>query len=472
MLTSNKSKFYLLFLSLFLFSCSINPPERVEHTKLVASDDTSDDIVPASVKKLVSISDKSSIEYQIAAYEAATDLVNQGNNAIAGQDSGRALKLLTLGTHLLPWRKDVAQLRDSALSKFIVTTNTLMSKLPIDCQIIIERVQFINYIAPDGLAKIGDYNKNCPSNVIQARGRLAIEEKDFINFLQRSVPNPTYDKAITDNSDLVNQLEDIVAKNRSFPVEDLLILGFNVFLNLYKNNRIVYDRFEIPKDTVSENDVALKCYRQQEKKEDDDRGLLKQIKDSFVKSFTPEADINTETPLNKARREYCVFAAKSMGVEENVRTTNLNNYRPDEYSFFTEDLEEAVCRSDDRVIYFRTTPVLREKFYRFSTQRHISDWEKHKLVAADFVPQFIILRKVAEYADRIDIVYYIGRPIDSLSIVENVNKNFIKGLKRIYFEIDFFQTYLMYRDVYSGKAGSFELWWKDFKMEKLPNNRW
>lgn len=392
--------------------------------------------IPASLKLLSEISDNKSIEYEIASYEAATDLINLGKNALRGRDSGQALRLLTIGARLMPWRSDVVQLRDTALRTYIENTNVMIAKGAASCVSIIDRVQYLNTIAPDGLSSLENYNLACPNNHIQVKSKLALEDGDFISLLQKSLPASSQDLAVEDRVDLSVQLQKILERNNKFPTEDLLILGFNYFRLAQMKNRVVYDRFEIPSDATNENTFTLEAIRREiENKE----------------TVIPDNVI-------EARRAYCSFLLGALGNTQKQMTLNELNS-----SSKKDDQGVVMCLSDKQILADTTTTVLREKYYDYFLETPRAS----RIAALVYKPKHIISRRVIERAEKSQVSYYLGTPPVEKNIKLDVDKQFVTGLVKIYYEIDFYNTYKMYRDVLTGNVKSFDEWWMAFHEDKI-----
>lgn len=433
----------MLLASLFA-SCSSSKPSSTNSTPKNLPDTLPGTTVPDSLRRLSDISDTKSIEYEIAAYEAATDLINLGKNALRGRDSGQALRLLTIGTRLMPWRGDVAQLRDTALLTYIEGTNSMITKGASHCPTIIDRIQYLSTIAPDGLSSLNDFNLACPSNRIQLKSKLVLEESDFISFLQKRLPDATPDK-VEKSTDLSEQLEKIVARNKNFPTVDLLILGFNVFTHTHKKNRTLYDRFTIASNTVSENSFTLEVFRHKQE--------APEIKDASV---------------SEARRAYCTFLLEALGDNHKQMTWDelkhfIKQNKMDEKN--EDDQGLVMCLSDKEVLADTTTTVLREKYYEF----FLESARPSRIFALAYKPKRIISRRVVEHGAKSHVAYYLGTPPTEEKLKLNVDKQFVTGLTKLYYEIDFYNTYKMYRDVLTGKVNSFDDWWKAFPEEKTSD---
>jgi uncharacterized protein len=241
------SRLNLSILSYFLF-LSIQPSLSNSETVIQA---------PSSLLKLENIHDKNSFEYQETAYAAALDTVSSGKEALASLDSSRALKLLSLGAKLLPWRGDVISLRNTALETYLKITNDFVAKK--DCSEIENRINYLKTIAPDGVLKVQAIPLECKRI---ADERIKMPDDHVVdNYFKKmfSAAEPMIRKDLEEKyfNDLPSQLSYIVERNKNFPKKDLELLHLKYLFDIWKDFGFNCSGFEIDKDTTSVEDVKV-----------------------------------------------------------------------------------------------------------------------------------------------------------------------------------------------------------------------
>ncbi len=205
--------------------------------------------IPVNLKKLSTIEDKESFEYQDLAFKAASDVLSSGREALSSFDSARALKLLSIGAKLLPWRNDVVSLRNNALETYIKITNEYIDNG--DCDLIRTRIVFLNTVAPDGYLKIKKIPKNCDQKLSKAP---APSLDDLFN-----LPEPKRDSSIEirNFTDLPSQANYYIEQNNRFPEVELLLMSFQHFYDFWNGFSIICKNFSIdPNITNSKNIVV------------------------------------------------------------------------------------------------------------------------------------------------------------------------------------------------------------------------
>lgn len=462
----------LLVLFLTLVSCSHQVEKMPETTKEQMSVLNNKSEVPPSLLKLVEIKEKESIEYQIAAHQAAMDLLSLGKSSLDGLDSGHALRLLSVGAKLLPWRSDIAQLRNVARDRYIAGINSLLDEGQVQCAIIIERMKYLSSIAPDGILKIKKFNQICPNNELQFTKKYELENNDLIALLKDKIPETSKDNVPSNDSDLSLQLDAIIKRNKTFPSLDLLILGFNVYYKKYINqSKVIYDQFKISPNADDENHFELTALKKLNPDEDDKKTPVSPFSSFFRPIDRSDEDetqkkLKTYSPLDQARIEYCAFLLEAIGNRFNGGEV-IDFDQP-----FPADTEYFPCRvNDDLNIYDSTTMILRKKYFEFFMQRPEVRDDKNRPTNAhfsydDFTPKYVITRTSFNYKDRSEPVYYIGTPRRQKSFTIDGDRELIKGILSITYEIDFYHTFLMYQDVLSKKEKSFSSWWKKTSLPK------
>ena len=200
-------------------------------TKSTSSEKLQGAEIPHTAKQLFKMknADKDSYAYQNIAHKAAMDMVHEGKEALRGQNSSRALKLLSIGAKLLPWRGDVVALRDAALNTNINIVNDMLTTADISCEIITERVEYLSTYAPDSIMKIKGYKSKCatslPTNKSVAKTKVIDQfkkrsPKQYLTLEKKHYQSPS------------KQLDYIINRNKTFPLQDILILGFQRIWNI------------------------------------------------------------------------------------------------------------------------------------------------------------------------------------------------------------------------------------------------
>lgn len=171
---TNKYIKYLLLLTLTFNSQA----ESYSLTKWEANID-----IPDSVYRVKDIKDNKSVEYEIAAYEAAMDLIKIANANSKLGNTLKSLQFLALATHLFPYRDDIVNNFKRTLMSYIDETNDLISAKKIECHDLKNRVSFISSISPKEAYRL----KNNESCLVKENNRiLTLDQIDLGQWINQS----------------------------------------------------------------------------------------------------------------------------------------------------------------------------------------------------------------------------------------------------------------------------------------------
>jgi len=192
--------------------------------------------------------DHSGVDFEILSYNAATDLMNLGKRALEGQDSGAALKYLSLGAELLPYRSDLVYLRNKALKAYVEVTNSMVGLRSIPCSTLQERHAFLKMIAPDALTEVKAGRADC-----KVLAGPQAKPFDFKRIATSTLPGTNRAAEKKAYSDLSSDLKYFLEKDRSFPFESLLVHA------LKEMGELEWEVTELKIDpqTRSESEVAV-----------------------------------------------------------------------------------------------------------------------------------------------------------------------------------------------------------------------
>jgi hypothetical protein len=207
---------YFIFMAL-IFSCSsTSGPKHEVKTKLVG-----DAILPESVSLFINLKQDDSVDYEIATFKAATDLVNLGKIQMESYNSGDALRYLSLGAHLMPFRGDVKHLYLKAIDNYVTVTNKMISSKSFTCSELATRIDFLKTVSPDSLLALGKMNNGCSYNT-------ASNNNDFIfskvSGQKQEKPQFDYEKYATVN--LSKDLDYLLKMNEFLPVTEIMNIAF------------------------------------------------------------------------------------------------------------------------------------------------------------------------------------------------------------------------------------------------------
>ena len=208
--------------------------------------------IPPSVLALHHIQDKNSEAYIFGASYAAIDAKHSAVAALEGGDSAMALKILTAALQVMAHADDLRNLRNKALETVIKITKSLESDIKKNCDILLQRYEFLEITAPDSLVEL-KHDKNC------GKTTPAITEtrKDVFSFPHLKV----FEKLESENkSDLSQSLDYYVQKNNNFPYDELLLNSFSLFYerNIVDNKEFQISCFNLRVDPNSTNKDSVK----------------------------------------------------------------------------------------------------------------------------------------------------------------------------------------------------------------------
>lgn len=218
--------------------------------------------IPATLIELSTLKDKNNIEYQLLAYKAGVDTVNSGVNALEGMNSAEALKILSMGLKYMSHRNDIRNLRNKALGTYISITKKLEENLKQNCEILVERYDFLKEVAPDGLSEVKN-DRSC-LNIAALEQHKPEAKKKGANIFE--VPLPRINLQLEKNykADISKTFDYFLQKNNNFPSEDILNNMFMLFVALYGEDFQVDCQDFVPNpDATNKNDltVGAKCER-------------------------------------------------------------------------------------------------------------------------------------------------------------------------------------------------------------------
>lgn len=139
--------------------------------------------IPESVYRVKQAKNNKSVEYEVAAYEAAIDLLKI---AAANEKLGnnmKSLKFLALAAHLFPYRDDIVNKLKGTIISYVEETNNLIVSKRIECDDLKNRVSFISSISPKEAEKITN-NESClykKNNMI-----LTLDQIDVMQWIDQS----------------------------------------------------------------------------------------------------------------------------------------------------------------------------------------------------------------------------------------------------------------------------------------------
>ncbi len=111
-------------------------------------------LVPDNVRKLQTIKNRESIEYQIVSYEAAMDLHQLAKMNYKIGNLVKALHFMELATKLFAYRDDLVNFYNQILEEFTVETNKLITNRNISCENLKVRVRLLQAASPRYANKI------------------------------------------------------------------------------------------------------------------------------------------------------------------------------------------------------------------------------------------------------------------------------------------------------------------------------
>jgi hypothetical protein len=224
--------------------------------------------LPETLKSLKKIKDKESIEYEVLVYKAATDIINSAKEAEQSFDSGRALKLLTVGAKILPWRSDVVSKRNKALSTYLKVTNLMIKDSSYICGEVLNRIEYLNEIAPDAFTQLSSRKNRClkkkTKKIIKKIKKVSEKKKSkgkqldyLIDILNKNTPPSHAQIERKFKGDLFLKLKEITKRNNNFPLEDVLLNSMSVAIYTFKNFDYSCSDFEIDPNSVSKSNYKL-----------------------------------------------------------------------------------------------------------------------------------------------------------------------------------------------------------------------
>ncbi len=158
-------------------------------------------LVPDNVRKLQTIKDKKSIEYQIVSYEAAMDLHQLAKMNYKIGNLVKALHFMELATKLFAYRDDLVNFYNQILQEFTAETNNLISKKNISCENLKVRVRLIQSASPRYANKIIKNKISC--NVDTGHKLTSISDVDIDAWISAKLPENVSENrgSVTANSD-------------------------------------------------------------------------------------------------------------------------------------------------------------------------------------------------------------------------------------------------------------------------------
>ncbi|EQC44216.1 hypothetical protein M900_A0476 [Bacteriovorax sp. Seq25_V] len=151
------------------------------------------------------------MQYEIAAYEAAMDLLKIAKANTKLGNSFKALQFLALATHLFPYRDDIVNTFKRTLSSYIDETNALISAKNIECGDLKNRVAFISSISPKEASRLRN-NESC---FIKEDNRLlTLDQIDLTQWIDQS-------KQLQKSSSTISK----AASMHDTPTDDLFLLA-------------------------------------------------------------------------------------------------------------------------------------------------------------------------------------------------------------------------------------------------------
>lgn len=229
--------------------------------------------------------DKESIEFEQEAYKLSMDIVNFSKTEILSGNSANAIKLLTIGSRVMPWRNDITKLRKTACEDFIEVTKKIQSSKKPNCKYLKKRYDFILEFAPDSMADLNMPDSCEEKKEIEVRYVKVIEkvkenpfesvsenyEKIDINELRKRVSSfsavqaPSAPAEYKDNQKLKLKFE--LERTKAINSGDGLLevlehLNFELFYYVFSGNKVVCDNFHIDSEMSSNSEeinISSKC---------------------------------------------------------------------------------------------------------------------------------------------------------------------------------------------------------------------
>ena len=176
----NKLLFGILIL--IFVGCSSKPlpkeraiDKKVSSTNIEKEILNSVDDIPKSLLDLSKILRRESSEYMVQADKAIQDTLNSAKEAELGQDTARALKILSIGLRLMPWRNDLLNHRERVLQKYTSLIETSLSPKDPPCSQIREKISD-KYVLWNKKNKLSSNNEeitvDLPSHTVNENKRL------------------------------------------------------------------------------------------------------------------------------------------------------------------------------------------------------------------------------------------------------------------------------------------------------------
>lgn len=202
---------------LFILGCSSssNSKHKVK-TKLVG-----DTVLPESVDLLINMKQDDSVDYEIASFKAAADLVNLGKVQMESYNSGEALRYLSLGSNLLPYRDDIKYLYRKAVDNYVSVTNAMISSKDYSCSELVTRIDFLKIVSPDSLLSLQKRNKDCPYETTRNSDQFSFSK---VAGQKQEKPQLEYEKHADVN--LSKDLDYLLKMNEFLPVTEIMNIAF------------------------------------------------------------------------------------------------------------------------------------------------------------------------------------------------------------------------------------------------------
>lgn len=277
--------------------------------------------LPPSISALNAITDKEGIDYSIASYKATMDILNASKGYLKNSDSAKALKMLSLGTTLFPYRDDVQALKTVALGRFTQITIDMIKNDSITCNDIKERVNFLRSVAPDAINNLKVKRDNCD---------YMVKELDHVPTVNE-ISKATAPKSIKEleekyNLDLSKELSYAMWREDFLPKEDLTLLYLR-FMGSFKMSPSSIN-IELSKDKLTAS--ISSPYEFKREGEDIDSGdfcdeieKLVAVQSTKIQSCMSEdifgKEVNKQIPVgNKVKERLSFLTSKPLVVLEVV----------------------------------------------------------------------------------------------------------------------------------------------------------
>jgi len=460
----------------FVFACSTSRHDQNinEEQKVIQNVQKEHPLLPQSfVELLTSDLKRESNEYQVLAFRASADVNNQTKSYLSTGNSQKALMLSSIAAEYLPWRSDVRNLKSEATNSVVLVTLDLDKNHPDRCEGISERINLLRKLSPDSLSRVLNLKSHCLkvdfASSAQKKDKM---DKQFFESL-KNFKNESDPITISNTGDLEQQAESVLRKNNSFSVDDFLYRSFQVYFERMRWYRLQCDDLKIKNDATKEKDITLiadcqSIYNpvliQHEISKDPDQSVFSMtIGDALGLLGMKNSGIryeNINVPLDEARNNLCYSLAKEISTSD-CEVAEVEDQSHDYYARPSDSSPWIYCRvSEKKRLQFCTTPPIKNKYLEL----------KGNNINEDYFPEMNVVRTTWVYRDREEVALYLGN-IPSLKKNEvltfHPTKKQLKGLLKIYYQIDFANTFQMYWDVnHSHNKMQFETWWKKFQPER------